>query len=121
MSREHDETDLEQLLRRNRPAPPPPPPGEYERILAAAQGKTAESPAAFFKYMPWAIAATFVIAVAATFFMDDGRPTSASRARDDRMEAFLSDTLGEVILEQPEQVATEPLNSWNTFIETRGR
>lgn len=121
MSREHDETDLEQLLRRNRPAPPPPPAGEYARILAATRGKTATSAAGIFKYLPWALAATFVIALAATFIMDDGRPTAASNARDERLEAFLSDTVGEVVLEQPEPAVNEPLNVYDTFMENGGQ
>lgn len=121
MSREHDEADLEQLLRRNRPAPPPPPAGEYARILAAAQGKTAVPAAGIFKVMPWAVAATFVIALAATLIMDDGRPTAASNARDERLEAFLSDTVGEAVLEQPLQTVSEPLNVYDTFMENNGQ
>lgn len=121
MSRERDEADLEQLLRRNRPTPPPPPAGEYERILAAARRETATSAAGIFKFMPWALAATFVIALAAALIMDDGRPTAASNARDERLEAFLSDTVGEVVLEQPEQAMNEPLNVYSTFMENGGR
>ncbi len=121
MSREYDETDLEQLMRQNRPAPPPPPAGEYDRILAAAQGETTSAAPGLFKYLPWALAATFVAALAATLIMDDGKPTAASQAQDDRMEAFLSDTIGEVMTEQPEQPVTEPLNGWNTFMENGGQ
>lgn len=120
MNREHNETDVDQLLRRNRPEPPPPPVGECARILAAAQRETAPAASGFFKYAPWAVAATFVIALAATLIMDDGRPTAASNTRDERLEAFLSDTVGEVVLEQPEQTTSEPLNIY-TFMENGGQ
>ncbi len=117
MNRKHHEYDLDQLMRLNRPAAPPPPTGEYGRILAAAQEEAAASAPKAFRYLPWALAATFVIALAAALFMDDGRPTAASRARDDRMEAFLSDTLGEVITERAEQPLAEPLNIYDAYLE----
>lgn len=115
MSRERDELDLDQMLRHNRPTPPPPPAGEYTRIFAAAREEAAAPATGVFKYLPWGLAATFVIALAAALMMDDGRPTEASNARDDRLEAFLSDTVGEVMAERTDQPPNEPLNNWNSF------
>ncbi len=118
MSRKHNELDLEQLMRSNRPTPPPPPLDEYDRILAAATKEEAVgSIPKGLTYVPWILAATFVIALAATLLMDDGRPTTASRARDDRMEAFLSDTLDEVVAERTEPAQQEPFNVYDSFLE----
>lgn len=121
MSRELDEKDLEQLVRRHRPAPPPPPAGEYARILAAARAETATAARGYLGHLPWALAATVVVALAATFTLGGDKVPAAYSERDMRVEAFLSDTIGEVMANQPEQAVMEPLNGWNALMENGGR
>ncbi|MBI5637550.1 MAG: hypothetical protein HZA03_06240 [Nitrospinae bacterium] len=118
MNRELDEKDLERLLRRNRPTPPPPPAGEYARILAAA---SSTAPRGFLGHLPWALAATLVLALAATFTLGGDKPPAVNGARDTHVEAFLSDTLGEVMADQPERITMEPMNGWDALLENSGR
>jgi hypothetical protein len=103
MSGEFDERHIDGFLARYRPLPPSPPIDECERTLLAARAEKVmgRTGARGHRRLAFAMAAGFLVALGVTFTMVGDRPSPANGVTDEQMEAFLDDTMGHVLTDQP--------------------